>query len=157
MPSNMPAASATLVSNDFKNHQPKGVATKRQCEALYALGFELYSEGYFDKAADLFRLNCFYEPENPRNWIALGGANQHIKNYDTAIAAFLMATHHDPLNPEPRLYLAHSFIDAQDISAALESARAALILCGNKEDHEKIKAKAFALCQALEKFIPAKS
>lgn len=160
MSSTMPSASQTSnkSTEDLENQplaQQKRSVTKRQREALYALGFELHHAGYFNKAADLFRLLCLYEPENARNWVALGGANQQKKEHEAALAAFLMASFHDPLNPESRLYAAHSFVDLGDLPAALESVQTALHLCENRTDKQEIKLRAFSLFQALKNYIPS--
>jgi type III secretion system low calcium response chaperone LcrH/SycD len=143
-------------SRDLKNQDtlPKKVnVTGRQLEALYTLGFELYSTGNFEKAADLFRLLCLYEPQRTRNWIALGGANQNRKDYNAAIAAFLMASLQQPLSPEPRLYAAHSFIDIMNLPAALDSVQKALQLCENREDKKEVQSRALLLFQALDSYI----
>ncbi len=124
--------------------------TAHQLEVLYMLGFEFYKSENFQKAADIFRLLCFYEPEKSRNWMALGGANQNSKNYRTAAAAFLMAALEDPLNPEPRLYLAHSFIDMMNLSAARDAVEQALELCTLSNNQQKLQLKAQSLLRALE-------
>lgn len=123
-----------------------------QLEALYALGFELYAAGHFEKAADLFRLLCLYQSDKSRNWIALGGANQQRKEYESAIAAFVMASFADPLNPEPRLYAAHCLIALMDLTGALEATREALRLCKKRGDKDKITSRAFSLFRALESY-----
>ncbi|MCF7729196.1 MAG: tetratricopeptide repeat protein [Chthoniobacterales bacterium] len=140
---------------NIKNQPPsqqKTTISSRQIESLYALGFELYGAGEFEKAADLFRLLCLYDPEKPRNWIALGGANQQRRAYQSAIAAFGMASFQDPLSPEPRLYAAHSFIDLKELPAALEVTKQALQLCENREDKKEVQSRAVALFQALERY-----
>ncbi|MDH4470010.1 MAG: SycD/LcrH family type III secretion system chaperone [Verrucomicrobiae bacterium] len=126
--------------------------SSRQLESLYALGFELYGAGEFEKAADLFRLLCLYDPEKSRNWIALGGANQQRGEYQLAIAAFVMASFQEPLSPEPRLYAAHSFIDLMDLSAALEATKQALELCEKRDDKKEVQSRASSLLQALESY-----
>ncbi|MFZ4116387.1 MAG: tetratricopeptide repeat protein [Chthoniobacterales bacterium] len=143
-------------SHDLEHQEtlPQKVnVTERQLEALYTLGFELYNTDNFEKAADLFRLLCIYEPQRTRNWIALGGANQNIKDYNAAIAAFLIASLQEPLSPEPRLYAAHSFIDIMNLPAALDSAQKALQLCENREDKKEVESRALSLLQALESYL----
>ncbi|MFI0348135.1 MAG: hypothetical protein ACH346_05130 [Chthoniobacterales bacterium] len=124
-----------------------GITTK-QIEALYALGFKLYQAECFPQAADIFRLLCFYEPRNSRNWIALGGANQHTKNHYSAAAAFAMASMYDPLNPEPKFYSAHCFIDLMNLPLALQCAETSLHLCKSSGENS-IRPRVQALCNAL--------
>ena len=128
--------------------EKKGV-TKNQLASLYALGFDLYEMQYFKMAADTFRLLCFYDPKNSRNWLALGGAYQHTKNHNNALAAFAMAAVYDTLNPEPMFYSAHSFIDLMDLPLALECAETAVKLSTDRPDKKSIFRQATALRDAL--------
>ena len=123
--------------------------TKKQLESLYALGFKLYKTVCFQQAADIFKLLCFYEPRDSRNWIALGGANQHTKNHYASAAAFAMASMYDPLNPEPKYYAAHCFIDLKDLSSALKCAQTSLQLCKMVGDNNHIRPRVQGLCNAL--------
>ena len=140
--------------NQLATHKKVSISTM-QLEAIYSLGFELYATGHFEKAADLFRLLCLYQPEKSRNWIALGGANHEGKDYESAIAALVMASFEDPLNPEPRLYSAHSCIDLMDLPAAREATREALKLCEKRNDTDAIKIRVLSLLEALESFAAA--
>ena len=128
--------------------EKKGI-TQEELAQLYKLGFDLYKAEYFEQASDLFRLLCFYEPRESKNWLALGGAAQRLKNHSSALAAFAMAAFYDPLNPDPRFYAAHSFIDLKNLPMALESAEAALALCRTLNDKNNIAKKTAALRDAL--------
>ena len=133
----------------------KTEVSRHQLEMLYSVGIELYYSGLFEKAADLFRLLCFYEQANPKHWIALGGAHQHTKDHERALASFAMASLYDPQNPEPKLYAAHSLIDLGDLPRSLECAQAAVQLCKNKPADTLIKSRADALCHALRHHLNA--
>jgi type III secretion system low calcium response chaperone LcrH/SycD len=118
-------------------------------EALYAAGYNLYSAGQFKEAADIFRLLCTYEHRNPRNWMALGGASQHINNHQSANAAFAMAGILDPVNPDARMHAADSFIALKDYNGARKCAEAAITICGDRPELSEIKQRAIALRDAL--------
>ncbi|HLB34175.1 MAG: hypothetical protein A3F67_00630 [Verrucomicrobia bacterium RIFCSPHIGHO2_12_FULL_41_10] len=130
--------------------QQQGI-TQKELDSLYALAFDLYQTECFEQAVDIFRLLCFYEPQKSKNWIGLGGALQHTKNHQAALAAFGMASFYDPLNPAPRFYAAHSLIDIQDLPMALASAKAAIELCNHQTDKHNIKSRATTLSEALQK------
>ena len=146
----------TRIIEELKLHpslaEKRGV-TSNQLEALYLLACQLYYTECFDKAADLFRLLCFYQPGDAKNWMGLGGAHQHIENHEAALAAFIMAYLHDPQNPEPRLYAAHSLIDLKNLPLALESAELAVELCARDHNHDATRKNAISLCSALKDYL----
>lgn len=123
--------------------------SKQQVESLYVLGYQLYEAQCYKEAGDLFRFLCFFESRVARNWIALGGAYQHSKYHDNALAAFTMACLLDPHKPEPRFYAAHTLIDLQDLPLALESINIAIELCRNNPQHLALYRRSMALRNAL--------
>lgn len=127
--------------------------TKEQLEALYILACELYHTECYTQAADLFRLLCFYQPDHVKGWIGLGGAHQHIKNHKAALSAFLIASVHDPKNPEPKLYAAHALIDLKKLSLGLELAQEALTLSRHSGDQDSTRISAELLCAALKNYL----
>ncbi len=128
--------------------EKKGIG-KRKLESLYLAGFQLYEMQCYQEAADLFRLLCFYEPRVARNWIALGGAYQHIKCHDNALASFAMASLLDPYNPESRFYAAHSCIDLMNLHRALECVSAAIKIAKDHPNKKDLYRRAIALKNAL--------
>lgn len=127
--------------------------TKEQLEALYILACQLYHTECYTQAADLFRLLCFYQPDHVKGWIGLGGAHQHIKNHKAAFSSFLIASLHDPSNPEPKLYAAHALIDLKKLSLALKSAQEAVALCRNRGDQDRVRVGAELLYAALKNYL----
>ena len=123
--------------------------SKQQVESLYVLGYQLYEAQCYQEAADLFRFLCFFESRVARNWIALGGAYQHSKHHDNALAAFTMACLLDPHKPEPRFYAAHTLIDLQDLPLALQSINITIELCQNNPQHAALYRRSMALRNAL--------
>ncbi|MEI6416735.1 MAG: tetratricopeptide repeat protein, partial [Verrucomicrobiota bacterium] len=128
--------------------EKKGI-TKRQLESLYLAGFQLYEMQCYQEAADLFRLLCFYEPRVARNWIGLGGAYQHIKCHDNALASFAMASLLDPHNPDSRFYAAHSCIDLMNLYRSLECVSVAIELAKHDANKKDLYRRAVALKNAL--------
>ncbi len=123
--------------------------SKEQIESLYALGCQLYEAQCYREAADLFRFLCFFESRIAHYWIALGGAYQHSKHHDNALAAFTMACLLDPRNPEPRFYTAHTLIALQDLSLALQSINIAIQLCQGNPQYVDLYRRSMALKNAL--------
>ncbi|MBX9743162.1 MAG: tetratricopeptide repeat protein [Chthoniobacterales bacterium] len=131
----------------------KRTVTQGQLEALYALACELYHSECYHKAADLFRLLCFYKPDHIKGWLGLGGSHQRIQNHEAALSAFIMASLYDPQNPEPRLYAAHSLIDLKNLPLALTSAQTAVQLCRYRHNQDRIRVSAELLCAGLKNAI----
>jgi tetratricopeptide (TPR) repeat protein len=128
--------------------EKKGI-TKNQLESLYLAGFQLYDMQCYQEAADLFRLLCFYESRVASYWVALGGAYQHIKCHDNALAAFTMASLLDPSNPESRFYAAHSCIGLMNLHHALDYVNAAITLAKHHSNKKDLYWRALALKNAL--------
>lgn len=123
--------------------------TSKQVESLYGLGYQLYEAQCYQEAADLLRCLCFFESRVADHWIALGGAYQHTKHHDNALAAFTMACLLDPHNPAPRFYTAHTLIDLKDLSLALESINIAIELCHHKPEYLDLYRRSMGLKHAI--------
>ncbi len=123
--------------------------SKQQVESLCGLGYQLYEAQCYQEAGDLFRFLCFFESRVAQHWIALGGAYQHTKHHDNALAAFTMACFLDPHNPEPRFYTAHTLIDLQDLPLALQSIAMAIELSHNNPRYTDLYRRSMALRNAL--------
>jgi type III secretion system low calcium response chaperone LcrH/SycD len=142
-----------LVTETVKNAEPyfaKRGLQPEQMEALYTAGYNFYTAGRYQDACNIFRLLCSYDHTNPRNWIALGGAAQHIDNHRSAGAAFTFAAILNPADPIPQIHAADSFIALKDFAQAERCARAVLTLCGDKPEYAAVKSRAAALVDALK-------
>ncbi len=123
--------------------------TQQQVQSLYGLGYQLYEAQCYQEAGDLFRFLCFFESKVPSHWIALGGAYQHTKHHDNALAAFTMACLLDPHHPGPRFYAAHTLIDLQDLPLAFQSINIAIELCHGHSQYAVLHRRSMALRNAL--------
>lgn len=142
-----------LVTETVKNAEPyyeKRGLKSDQMEALYAAGYNFYTAGRYEDACNIFRLLCSYDHTNPRNWIALGGAAQHVNNHRSAGAAFTFAAILNPDDPVPQIHAADSFIALKNFAQAEKCARAVVSLCGDNPEYATIKARATALVEALK-------
>lgn len=123
--------------------------TQQQIQSLHGLGYQLYEAQCYEEAGDLFRFLCFFESKVPGNWVALGGAYQHTKHHDNALAAFTMACLLDPNHPEPRFYAAHTLIDLQELPLALQSINIAIELCQGYPKYRPLYRRSIALRNAI--------
>jgi type III secretion system low calcium response chaperone LcrH/SycD len=151
-PSITPAV-MNVITATVKNAEPyfkKRGLEEGQIEALYSAGYNFYSAGRYEDACNIFRLLCSYDHRNPRNWIALGGAAQHINNHRSANAAFTFATILDPTNPVPQIHAVDSLIAMKDYKSARKCAQAVVKLCRDNPDYAAIKSRAQGLVEVLD-------
>ena len=82
-----------------------------QLEALYALGYRLYSAGNFKDATTIFQSLCLYDYSDRRFWMGLAGSQQGAGNLEQAAEAYGIAGVRGNLqDPEPFYYAALCFL-----------------------------------------------
>ena len=64
---------------------------EEEIETIFLMGHYLYNFGKYQGALDVFSVLTLYRPFVSRYWRAAGAANQALKNYQEAIAAYDMA------------------------------------------------------------------
>jgi len=90
-------------------------------DSLYTLGHAFYKAGSYSEAETIFSSLCLYNTRNKRNWLALGGAAQALKNYDSALIAFSFAQLLDLEDPEPVVRTYECHLEAGNLERAIES------------------------------------
>lgn len=123
--------------------------TPEHMESLYRLGYGLYTAGQYGRAVHAFQILCVYDHRKVRNWMALGGALQHVNRHGPALSAFTFATLLDPRNPEPRMHAADSCVALKDFKGALEAAQSVVRLCGDEPKYAALKSRAESLSGAM--------
>ena len=90
------------------NGLPLGEAAgvkKDTIEAGYGLAFSLYNSGNFTDAETMFKALCFYNHQDERFWMGLGGCRQMNGDLEGAIDAYGMATFWGALgSPAPSVH-----------------------------------------------------
>lgn len=90
-----------------------------EIEILYAWGYYLFTCGKYNTAKNIFTRLTAYTPYTAYLWRALGAANQQMKNYADAIAAYDMAIANDETDIVSYVYRAESKILSGSPGASL--------------------------------------
>lgn len=127
----------------------KGISDE-ELNAVYSLAYSYYSTGRYDEALKLFKFLVLFDHMSQKYWIGLGSAQQMLKNYDEAIAAYAQAALFDLENPKPMYYAALCYLAKGDKVQAASAVRAIEVFCTKKDPKTApFIEKAAALRQAL--------
>lgn len=128
--------------------------TDKEMESMYAIAYNFYNHGKFDRANDLFTALCQMDTYEPKYWIGLGAARQMQKNYEKAIDAYGMATLFDAQNPLPAFYAAHCYMKLKNHERAIQALDAVLAISKDKKEYKDLHAQAEQLREGLHKKAP---
>ena len=109
-----------MLESDSDLYEAAGLKPEN-IEALYSVGYAFYKAGNYAEAETIFCSLCFYNTRNKRNWLALGGAAQALKNFDSALIAYSFAQLLDLMDPEPVVRTYECHLEAGNIDRAIES------------------------------------
>jgi len=93
--------------------------TDEEIEAIYSVAYNLYENGKYDDALQVFKFLCFFDHLEKKYWLGLGAVHQMLKQYDDAVNAYSMAAMLDIDDPAPASHAADC-----------------LLLAGKKEEAE---------------------
>ncbi|UQZ90978.1 CesD/SycD/LcrH family type III secretion system chaperone [Deltaproteobacteria bacterium Smac51] len=90
-----------------------------QLEALYGLGYQLYTSGGYEDAETVFQALCLYDYNQARFWMGLAGTQQALGKYLIAVDSYSMAALAEGLNdPEPVYYGGLCCLKADELERA---------------------------------------
>jgi type III secretion system low calcium response chaperone LcrH/SycD len=90
-----------------------------EMEAIYSVAYNLYENGKYDDALQVFKFLCFFDHMEKKYWLGLGAVRQMLRQYDDAVNAYSMAAMLDIDDPAPASHAADC-----------------LLLAGKKEEAE---------------------
>jgi len=130
--------------------EAKGISPE-ELEAIYKIGFGLYTSGRYEDAQKIFEFVCLVQHTNPKFWIALGGARQARGNYREAILAYATASIHDVHLAKPHYYAAECFLAMGDLDSCESGCTSVAELCeAGAGDNDKYREKAEALLKKVQ-------
>lgn len=121
-----------------------------ELESLYTVGHTFYSQGKFDKAANIFRFLVMYNHFEVRYVIALGGALQMLGDYEGALNAYGQGHSMDPDDPSILMHVSACFLALNDLTNATSSLNTVLFLFEDKPEHKEIVDRAKGLIDLIE-------
>lgn len=122
---------------------------EEEYEAVYTLGYNLYNQGKYDKAAEAFLFLTFYNHLEQRYAKALGAALQMLELYEQAITIHTMAIILDAMDPEPMVRMGECLIAMGHVDDAIETLDGAALVAAETGKHEAVKERANALLAIL--------
>jgi type III secretion system low calcium response chaperone LcrH/SycD len=96
-------------------------------EALYGIAYELYRNGKYQEAQDVFRFLTLANSFERKYWIGLAACHQMQKHYTDAIECYSIAAIQDPSDPYAHLHAAECFFHLGNHAKALEALESAKI------------------------------
>lgn len=149
-----PERLAGLVQDFFSNQKSfkdiKGIS-EREMEAIYATAYNFYSHGKFERAKSIFSALTQLDQHQAKYWVGLGASYQMLKQYQSAIDAFGIATLLDTNDPKPVFYASSCFMKLNQIDLAQQSLEAVVLIAGDNTEHKDIRSQAENLLEGLRK------
>jgi transloator len=123
--------------------------SEEDLEAVYAIGFNLYSHGKYAEAEPLFQFACLYGNTQPHYWLALGNCRLMLTKYEAAIDAFGFAYLYDSDNAWPVIQAATCHLALGDKKNAKDALELADETVGTSRPDEAVLQRIAVLRQAL--------
>jgi type III secretion system low calcium response chaperone LcrH/SycD len=115
-----------------------------QIEAVYALGYNLYNQGRWAQALQVFSFLTFHDHVDRRLHIARAACLQMLKRYEEALTAYLLAHVLDVSDPAVGLQLAECLIALRRKPEARAALETVAVLAGEDPAFAPIRARAAA-------------
>lgn len=90
-------------------------------ECLYAMGYNLYTNGRYSPAKDTFQLLVALNPENAKYWMGFAATQQLMKEYREAASAYAMVGLLNRHDPAPHLHAAECFFAIEEWTLGYEA------------------------------------
>ncbi len=122
-----------------------------EMEALYAVAYNLYRSGQYEKSLKLFRLLCFFDHMEPKYWLGLGAVQQMMKKYEDAAKAYAYASMLDISDPKPAVHAAECLLALGRKDEAEGALLAAIEFSKDDERHKEMRERAKTLLELMKK------
>lgn len=129
--------------------------SQEEMDATHNIAYNLYQQGKYQEAKNLFAFLALYDHFEKHYWIGLGGCYQMLNDYDRALVAYTAATYMDPSDPTPAFHAGECYLAQEDwdnvrkVVAGIQAIKN-LEMNGDGE-YDQI----FQRAEALEQRIPA--
>ena len=124
--------------------------TAEHMEAVYSVAYNLYEQGKYEDAHDMFSFLGLYDHLEKKYWVGLGACRQMMKRYDGAIEAYSMASMLDVDNPEMPLHAAECHLALGNLEGAESGAFAARHWANERGGFDEVRDRAEVLLKHIE-------
>jgi len=121
----------------------------RQLEAVYAHGYNLYNQGRWAHALQVFSFLTFHAHLDRRFHIARASCLQMLRRHEEAVKAYLLAHLLDVWDPAVALHVAECLIALRRTSEARTALDSVAVLAGEDAAFAPIRARAAALSEFI--------
>lgn len=104
-------------------------------KALYGIAYELYRNGKYEEAKDVFRFLTLADSFERKHWLGLAACFQMKKNYAEAIECYSTAAIQDPSDPYVHWHAADCFFHLGNHTKAKEALESATITAKGNQAH----------------------
>lgn len=125
--------------------------TKQDLDALYIIAYNLYSEGKYQKAVQVFETMTFYNHFDKRGWIGTAACYQVLGRYNDAILCYSFASLIDVQDPLPVFHSIECYVALKRYSEALAALDAILLLTDKNAEFANFKNWAMKMKETLQK------
>lgn len=125
--------------------------------ALYGMAYELYRNGKYEEAKDVFRFLTLANSFERKHWLGLAACCQIMKNYEEAITCYSTAAIQDPSDPYTHLHAAECFFHLGNHTKAKEALESATITAKENNAHAALIPKLELIFDVWSKMPPGGS
>lgn len=122
-------------------------------ESIYSLAHNLYENGKYDEAANLFRLLIMIDHFEYKYHFGLAACMQMLEDYLKACTAYMMAASIDIKTPLPHYHAAECFLKMQEPGSACISLDLAIEAAGNQKEFSILKERCLLTREKLIKYL----
>jgi type III secretion system low calcium response chaperone LcrH/SycD len=100
--------------------------TNEHIEAIYGYGYQLYANGKYDEAIEIFKNLVVIDVSNYKCSFALAAAHQQKKSFLKAAQLYVIASIINPADPLPFYYSSECYLELNDTMSAIISLEEAI-------------------------------
>jgi type III secretion system low calcium response chaperone LcrH/SycD len=120
-------------------------------EGLYAQAYRLYNTGKYKEASHLFRVLVMINALEPKYSMGMGACHHMLKEYKSALNAYVICSILDPENPIPHYHASDCYAQMSDPISSLVELQVAVTRAGEKPVFKTLKDRALMTIESLKK------
>jgi len=125
-----------------KNIQEALDVPQELLDNVYALAYEKYQKGEYEKASNFFRYLVIFNEKRYEYLLGLAASLHKQGEFDEASRIYLLAAIHRPDDPVPSFHGADCYLKLGDIESARAALNLAILVSGTEEKYAELKARA---------------
>jgi type III secretion system low calcium response chaperone LcrH/SycD len=127
----------------------KGMMPKDACgvgdntaEAMYAQGYQLYNNGKYGEARQIFSMLTVLNPLEPKYLLGQAASTHMMRELEHAAELYVRYTILSPQDPVPYYHAADCYIQLQEVDCAIVALNMVIKKSGEKPEYSSIKDRA---------------